>query len=54
MGISTDGPQDKRSGTKHNGKADHDPKQDESFGNKTNYADFAKTKIGIGKDKKKG
>lgn len=51
MAIDTTGPANKKSGTKTGG-ASPPPKKD--YGSATKYAEFSKTKVGIGKDKKKG
>lgn len=53
MAWNQKGNADKRAGTK-TGNAPHPTKLDDRFGSKTNYADPAKTKVGIGKDKAKG
>lgn len=53
MPISTKGPANKRSGVK-TGKAPHPPNTAKGFDEGFTYAKFASTKVGIGKDKKKG
>ena len=53
MPISTTGPANKKAGIK-TPNAPHPTKTDDRFGSKTDYAKFASTKVGIGKDKKKG
>ncbi len=46
-------PADKKSGVK-SGKAPHPKNTKMGFDQGFGYADFSKTKVGIGKDKKKG
>ena len=53
MSISTKGPANQRAGSKK-GIAPHPANTKKGFDQGFGYADFAKTKVGIGKDKKRG
>jgi hypothetical protein len=53
MSISQTGPANKRAGVK-TGKAPHPVNTPKGFDQGFGYAEYSKTKVGIGKDKKKG